>query len=62
MTAFSHHQNGRTLQLSAGVAEPRDDRWPFLLSGRYVELELTEDELEWLCQVGGPAALAARRS
>lgn len=56
--SFAHHEDGRTVMLEL---QPGEERWPFRLTGRYVDIELSESDLEWLCFVGGPAALVAHR-
>lgn len=50
----SHHEHGRALIAKA-------DSYTIELHTRLGELTLTETQLEWLTNVGGPAILHARR-
>lgn len=50
----SHHEHGRALIAKA-------DSHSIELHTRLGELTLTETQLEWLTNVGGPAILHARR-
>jgi hypothetical protein len=54
-----HDEDHQTLVVDVDVIE---ERWPITVSGRHVELELSERNAEWLCTVGLPAALARARA
>lgn len=53
------HLNHALRSLVLEVSE--DPTAPFRLTGRHVDMELTEHELDWLCSASGPAALVRLR-
>lgn len=54
-----HDEDSQTLVIDVN----EESRWPITLSGRHVELELSERNAEWLITTGLPAALdRARRA